>query len=263
MSRLYAFLTAARKSARAAGVQRLLADPTANPKIAKGGKIGVLTAPLHLAPGALSGFQTCPMASRGCLAACLNTAGNPAYAKGKRNARNKKTQLYFNDRATFMVLLVAEIAAHERKAAEAHMSAAVRLNATSDIPWERVPCERDGASFPNVMAAFPDVSFYDYTKRYNRKSLPANYTLTFSLSEDNAAYAALAYASGMNVAVVFATKRGRALPSQFSIGDARVPVIDGDVHDYRPADGHGVVVGLRAKGKAIGDTSGFVKCGAF
>jgi hypothetical protein len=36
-------------------------------------------------------------------------------------------------------------------------------------------------------------------------------------------------------------------------------VIDGDEHDYRPADDKGVIVGLRAKGKAIKDKSGFVR----
>jgi len=36
-------------------------------------------------------------------------------------------------------------------------------------------------------------------------------------------------------------------------------VIDGDKSDYRPEDIQGVIVGLRAKGDAIGDSSGFVR----
>lgn len=259
MSRPQPFLTAARKSARAAGVLKLLASPLSNPKVAKNGKLGVLTAPLHLAPADLSGFQTCPMASAGCKRACLNTAGNPAYAKGKANARVKKTQLYFNDRAAFLALLVAEIEAHVRKSAALSMEPAVRLNATSDIPWERVPCVRNGIAYPNVMAAFLDVQFYDYTKRFNRRNLPANYHLTFSLSEDNDAHAATAFANGMNVAAVFDTRRNRPLPRSFILAGVSLTVVDGDEHDYRPADARGVIVGLRAKGRAIGDASGFVR----
>ena len=38
------------------------------------------------------------------------------------------------------------------------------------------------------------------------------------------------------------------------------PVIDGDEHDYRPADPEGVIVGLKVKGKSgKGDETGFVK----
>jgi hypothetical protein len=39
------------------------------------------------------------------------------------------------------------------------------------------------------------------------------------------------------------------------------PVIDGDLHDYRPLDESGVIVGLRAKGQAMSDKSGFVRAG--
>ena len=45
---------------------KLLAAPTANPKIEKNLKLGVMTAPMHLSPASLSGFNVCPMASAGC-----------------------------------------------------------------------------------------------------------------------------------------------------------------------------------------------------
>ena len=57
-----------------------------------------------------------------------------------------------------------------------------------------------------------------------------------------------------NVAVVFDTKVGHPLPRRY-LG-ARV--IDGDLHDLRFLDPRGVVVGLRAKGLAKADQSGFV-----
>jgi hypothetical protein len=67
--------------------------------------------------------------------------------------------------------------------------------------------------------------------------------------------AALAGTYGTNVAVVFDTVRGHALPATY----AGVRVVDGDLSDSRWADEVGVIVGLRAKGAAIGDRSGFVR----
>src|SRR5262249_14983912 len=81
----------------------------------------------------------------------------------------------------------------------------VRLNGTSDLPWERI----SGYSGRSLMARFPSVQFYDYTKNPHRMraflagELPANYHLTFSRSECNTADALNMLARGGNVAVVF------------------------------------------------------------
>jgi hypothetical protein len=56
--------------------------------------------------------------------------------------------------------------------------------------------------------------------------------------------------------VVFRTPSRRKGPLPVTWFDREV--IDGDVHDFRFLDPQGVVVGLRAKGTAIRDTSGFV-----
>lgn len=223
---------------------KLLSNPTDNPKVKKNIGVGVLTAPLHLAPYDLSGFNVCPMASKGCAAACLHTAGNPAFMTNKEKARIRKTLMYFNERDKFLELLVKDISKLEDKAKSLSLRCGVRLNATSDIPWE--------IHRSILMDAFPDVQYYDYTKRNNRKNLPKNYHLTFSLAEDNLSRALKAIKNGMNVAVVFRTKD---FPEKF-LG---LPVINGDKHDYRPADPKGCIVGLAAKGKARKDTSGFVQ----
>lgn len=252
--------SAAKKALRAShGIAYLLARPIANPKVAKGLGYGVLTAPLHLAPADLSGYNVCPMATLGCKKACLHTAGNPVYMTGKTRARNAKTRAYFEARAQFLALLAQEIAVYEAKAKRAGMTCGIRLNATSDIPWERVPVTIGGVTFPNLMTLFPNVTFYDYTKRANRKGLPSNYSLTFSLAEGNDADALQALRNGHNVAAVLHVGRNRPLPAGFTIGGIVWPVIDGDLHDFRPADARGVIVGLRAKGQAIGDVSGFVR----
>jgi hypothetical protein len=96
------------------------------------------------------------------------------------------------------------------------------------------------------------VQFYDYTKRHNRKALPANYHLTYSLAEYNDDMAKQTLASGVSVAAVF---RSKNLPAEY-LG---VPVHSGDENDLRFLDPTGVVIGLYAKGRARQDTSGFVR----
>lgn len=251
-------------------VSGLLAAPEANPKLAKNGKAGVMAAPLHLAPASLSGFNTCAQASAGCIKACLHTAGNPAYMPQKSLSRIAKTQAYFRQRKAFLAVLVFEIAALERKAIKAGMQAGIRLNATSDIPWEAVGVEIDGVKYRNVMEFFPKVEFYDYTKitkralKWAKGDLPVNYHLTFSKTENNDAAVAQVLEAGGNVAVVFDAKAYKlAVSAEVFHGAGALPweghaVHDGDEHDFRPLDPKGCIVALKAKGDARHDTSGFV-----
>lgn len=256
---------AARQVLRDAGYSfsSLLAQPDANPKLEKSLKLRVLSAPLHLAPADLSGFNVCPMATQGCKAACLHTAGNPAYMRGKERARIGRTLAYFSHRQAFMVALAHEIACHEVKSRARDFKCGVRLNATSDILWEKVPVSIAGNTFPNLMKLFPRIQFYDYTKQHKRINpkydLPKNYHLTFSLAENNDLEAIHFIDRGGNVAVAMNVKRNKPLPATFELCGRIFPVIDGDIHDFRPIDQTGVVVGLRAKGKAISDKSGFVR----
>lgn len=232
-----------------------LASPESNPKLAKNQKQGVLSAPLHLAPFKLSGFNTCAMASPGCIAACLHTAGNPLYMDAKEKARIARTQAYFRARDAFMAVVCFEIESLARKASKVAMQAGVRLNATSDIPFERVRINVNGKVYANVMQAFHGVEFYDYTKQTKRAllwaagAMPSNYHLTFSKAENNDDAVAQVLSAGGNVAIVF-----DKLPETY-LGKT---VINGDEHDFRPLDPKGVIVGLKAKGDAKGDESGFV-----
>lgn len=258
-------------------VAGLLSCPEANPKVAKNGKVGALSFPMHLSPAKISGFEVCPMRSAGCTEACLHTAGNPAYKAGKYASRFAKTQAYFRARKAFMAVLVFEIAAAERKAEKAGMTCGIRLNATSDIFWESVGFTLDDMKVRSVMDAFPKVEFYDYTKVTKRAMScalkldrwPSNYHLTFSRAEDNDRACFDMLNAGGNVSVVFDHKGslpafvgaeigygGECILRARDVG--RFEVIDGDDHDFRPVDPKGVVVGLKAKGDAKGDTSGFV-----
>jgi hypothetical protein len=215
-------------------------------KTKKGEKYGVLTGVLYLAPGTLAGGpDMCPHASPGCRAACLFTAG-----RGRMNpvmqGRIRKTRLLFEDPGAFYFLLNEELHALVRKSAREGKTPAVRLNGTSDHPFE----------LSGVMERFPDVHFYDYTKNLQRMldyvdgKLPANYHLTFSRTEANDHAVELVLAQGGNVAVVF----GGELPATY-LGR---PVIDGDLHDIRFRAAAGEVIGLSAKGSARQDLSGFV-----
>lgn len=232
-----------------------------NPKLMKGEKKGYLSFILHLAPSKLSGYNTCPSASKGCAAACLNTAGRGGLFPSIQEARIRKTRWFFESRDTFMAQLVKDVAAGIKSAERKGFIPVFRLNGTSDIRWENIPVwvTRKAwgqlpltTKYPNIMSAFPSVQFYDYTKLANRVNIPTNYHLTFSRSEINGH---LLPTIGHNIAVVFDVSKGKPLPTEY-IGR---PVVDGDETDLRFLDGTGVIVGLRGKGKAKnGDHNGFV-----
>lgn len=215
-----------------------------NPKLQKGESKGYMSFVMHLAAAKSSGYNVCPGASTVCTLECLTYAGRGRFAR-TQEARIRKTRQFFEERDTFMLQLVKDVQAAIRKADRMGMIPVFRLNGTSDIRWENIPV----AGFPNIMAMFPTVQFYDYSKLSNRKNIPANYHLTFSRSEENGDKVEEALAAGTNVAVVFdeipATYYGR-------------PVIDGTETDLRFLDPQGVVVGLIAKGKAKKSTAGFV-----
>lgn len=226
-----------------------------NAKTVKGEKKGYLTAILYLVPSDGSGLgNLCPHASAGCRAACLYSAGR-GVMKPVIDGRMRKTKLFFENSASFVDTLVRDIIKIERRAKRQKMQPVIRLNGTSDIPWERIR----GTNGLTVMEQFPHIQFYDYTKRPNRDPIWANYHLTFSRSESNEGQALYELAKGRNVAVVFNTRRSQPLPTSWN----GFRVINGDESDLRFLDpnipyGVGVVVGLRAKGKATKDHSGFV-----
>ena len=230
-----------------------------NPKTLKGESKGYMTFIMHLAPGSLSGFNVCPGASAGCLFSCLNTAGR-GHMKNIQDARIRRTRLFFEDRPTFMAKLVDEVSKGIRKAERKGLIPVFRLNGTSDVRWETVPVSVvGGQDFRNIFEMFPNTQFYDYTKLSNRRNIPANYHLTFSRSESNDHLIREAMDNGMNVAVVFATKKNDDLPKFIPDGIYDpIPVVDGDETDLRFLDPAGCIVGLRAKGKARKDSSGFV-----
>lgn len=232
-------------------------------KTIKGLKYSVLSGILYLAPHRTARARSagkilnlCPSATAGCMAACLYRSGAALiYPKIVQAARIRKSRALANDAPAFMRDLVYDVAKLERTAIKRSLVPAVRLNGTSDLRWEKVACERDDEQHENIMSAFPNVQFYDYTKRVDRGALPENYALTFSRSESNDHECKRMLARGINVAAVFYTARPKdPLPVKWFDH----PVIDGDLYDARFQDPAPSVIGLRPKAKARSDSSGFV-----
>ena len=217
-----------------------------NNKTIKGEKLGWRTYGLHLAPHTLSGKNVCAHASAGCAAACLNTAGR-GIMHSVQEARIKKTKWFFEDRLAFTLQLIKEIKSRKKSAIKNNLTPCFRLNLTSDLPWENL----------SVMLPFPFLQFYDYTKdkkrmlRYLNGELPPNYYLTYSRSEETRDEEIHDLCNkGGNVAIVFRDH----LPSEWQ----GIKVIDGDINDLRFLDEYSKIVGLKAKGLAKKDETGFV-----
>ena len=233
----------------------LLTTPTNNPKMLKSLKThpDYISAILHLAPSDLSGKTVCPYAKIAkCEDACLNTAGRGGiFKKGSstnviQEARLRKTKLFHDHYDSFMFILIQDITKLENYCAKKGKLPCVRLNGTSDIQWEHLVFENK-----TIFEHFPHIQFYDYTKIPTRKidHVP-NYHLTWSYSEANAKFAHWFDKIQHNIAVVF----NGEIPMFFK----GMKVINGDESDMRFLDEPNVVVGLKAKGKAKHDTSGFV-----
>jgi hypothetical protein len=159
-----------------------------------------------------------------------------------------ESNLLFSDRPAFLEQLRNDILLLIKKAKAEGKTPCVRLNGTSDLGWEGLA--------KSIMEEFSDVQFYDYTKvlprmkRFCEGKFPKNYHLTFSRSECNWEDCKIVLSLGGNVASVFY----KVLPDNYE----GYKVIDGDLSDLRFLDDKNVIVGLKAKGKAKYDESGFV-----
>jgi hypothetical protein len=151
-------------------------------------------------------------------------------------------------------MLFLELSEISRKAVKGNYKVAIRLNGTSDLDFFAIVKNQIGKD----LLALDNLVFYDYTKligkvlKYQEAMKAGKYFLTFSRSENNWAECMQALALGVNVAVVF--DRKKPLPETFE----GFPVVDGDLSDIEMMTNKAVILGLKAKGKAIKDTTGFV-----
>lgn len=228
-------------------VKNLLSPGATNTKTAKN---DLETFILYMAPSTIvEGLNLCPFASDGCKKACLYSAGRGKFSNVQLSRINK-SKFWGFDRANFYIQLANELLTIHDKAMKQSKKIAIRLNGTSDIDHLDLLCRYSGINFLDNF--YNDLLFYDYTKNYNhiRKYQGSNYKLTFSRSEINELDAYRTLKDGGNVAIVFKNE----LP-EFWHG---FKVINGDLTDLRYFDPTNVVVGLKAKGDAKKDLSGFV-----
>jgi hypothetical protein len=237
-------------------ITRLLANAKSNTKLFKSDKAGTSYASysLSLAPSKASGFNLCPSASGPCIASCIYTSGLAGvFPRTILPPRLAKSIWLRTNPEGFKARLLKELGDAYKLVSRKGLRLAVRLNVFSDVEWEK--------EMPEIFSRFSNVTFYDYTKIYDRmmcylrSELPSNYHLTFSWSGRNKAKCLAVLKNGGNVAVPFHIKKSKPLPQSFM----GFEVIDSDQTDLRFLDKQGgVICGLRAKGKGRRDTTGFV-----
>lgn len=211
----------------------LIGKPNTNSKLTKGDRA---IYGLTLIPHEASGVNVCPFATDGCASACVLMTAGRGVMSNVRKGRTVRTTFAAEHPADFLALLLHELGNISRKG-----DAVVRLNVASDIRWEFVLPE----------AFLLPLAFYDYTKwpTSARRSLD-NYRIVYSRNERDGDAPAVDYVrAGGTAAVVFDT-----IPSEWK----GLPVVSGDDNDDRTADAAGVIIGLRAKGDAKSDDTGFV-----
>ena len=254
-----------------------------DPKTSKGTSKGYITAIIYMAPASLSGKNVCSFSTAGCRAVCLNMAGRGQFNYIQQSRLNR-TRYFLNDRVNFLNNLVLRISNFIEYAKRKELTPVIRLNGTSDIPYENIKIklndlleykklnnnkhkkvftafiQKDGIKESlNIMDIFNNIQFYDYTKypqtRRPKAIKQRNYDLTFSRAENNEAEA-LEYirTNSGRASFVFSGK----LPEYYK----GLKVIDADKTDLRFLEPKNVITGLVFKGSKKmlkeGIKSGFV-----
>ena len=230
-------------------VKNLLSKGNSNSKTAKN---SIKTFILYLAPHNLNnkGLTLCKDASKGCIASCLYSAGRGKFSN-VQSSRINKANYFVTDKKVFLTQLLKEIKKEIKKASDKDEKIAFRLNGTSDIDF--LYLLNKNLHFDIELLNYDKVYFYDYTKsiaRAKRYKDFRNYTLTFSKSETNDKEVKEALNLGINVAAVFKDN----LPQKYK----GVKVIDGDLSDLEMIKHKNIILGLKAKGDAKKDITGFV-----
>ena len=178
-----------------------------------------------------------------CQEACLRSAGMGKF-KNVTKGRQNKTDLWLSDPDQFLDIYTRELGNFQKLCDKQNVQAVHRANTISDIDWEN----------HGVPQLFPRMFFYDYTKRAHRLTrTPDNYKLMFSFSGvpkyQNQVKAAIK--TNVPISAVF----NGPFPKEF-LGRK---VIDGDQSDLvNLFKGWEQIIGLKAKGDAKKDKTGFV-----
>jgi len=148
------------------------ASVNSSQKLVKGSLQGFDSLGLYLSPASKSGKNLCSFSCNGCEAACLDESGHNLIEK--RAGHNsidiarilRSWTLEFRKDIAYKILS-QEIISGNRKALKNGRKFCVRLNCTSDV------------DFSDLIASFPEIQFYDYTKNPNNTGAE-NHHITFS-----------------------------------------------------------------------------------
>ena len=173
---------------------------------------------INLLPAKQSGINMCMCATADCAATCLHTSGNVGALVDKTLARLRKSWFITLDRKEAFRQIANKILSKKKKIDEFNQKSekeykqlAIRLNGTSDLVWRVLK----GEGGKNIFDMFPDVIFYDYSKRSddmeafakgefpNGEKFPSNYHMTLSYGGREKPYHRSTLSSGENLAVPF------------------------------------------------------------
>ncbi len=232
-----------------------------NPKLEKGENYKYFSIGLSLSPANLAGLgEMCPFRSWACTTMCLNDSGqgekwDKAPFSAPQEFRKKRTLIFVKMQDEFWNLTVRATRNALKKVDKMDgFKLCVRMNVLSDKSWESIKVPEDSRNpetnkaHPNIMSAFKNVEYYDYSKNFDRfykylkgGAFPKNYSLTFSLSESNLAAALWVLKNGGNVAIPYDTTANK-VNTELSRWHRLPPwwcgyrVIDGDISDMRFLD---------------------------
>lgn len=215
-------------------------------KAEKAIKFNYLNAIQYLAPSTMSGIEHCPCKTSQCDplegGACLVMTGQLGMSTGLKAVISRSLYLAKYTK-THKDLILSEITKHYYSAKAKNKKLAIRLNGTSDLPFET---KKYNQLLQAIESCFPSVALYDYTKipvraskAYHRKKGLKNYTVCYSYDGGNKRYCKDLLREGGTISVIFANEIPESLWGYL--------VIDGDESDLRFLDSPGSIVGLKFK----------------
>lgn len=211
--------------------------------------------------------QACPAAGT-CRHLCLNTAGNPAYLKGKLACRVRRNKAFLNDAGRFTRNLVLEAYRFYRKHANWD-KLGLRLNGVSDWQWFKVAVTITQADSDYFLKAFNiyiqpkryqsileailsghdnyleqnishKMTCYDYSKRIDFvDSLEYINKLNYHISLSHGSKfntLELANKLGLNYLAAWKPAKGQDMPKLIKVDGKIYETFDSDKTDFRPLD---------------------------
>ena len=231
-------------------------------------------------------WNGCPWATAGCGGdggGCLAFSGHGGMGQTVAAARGRRTLAMISAPEVYGRAVFWAVLRHLRAARRDGLPLSVRLRGTDEGPaigWHRLPvmitsaearsiADRYGVeTMPGILSMgqrldVPDLHAYEYSKAGTDGPLgliaqrAAGFDITASFAADRATAChdgLAALQNGFRLAVPVAVKRGDPLPVGLTLSHGResisVPTVDGDRHDHRWQNPHGVAVMLRTKRSA-------------